>query len=90
MASVIIDAVLDDMTIRVIASADVALERANDLSALGWTVDIRDEDGALLSGPGEDDLAGAGDADPVVVVPEDAELPPLPTGLDPDSLRETG
>jgi hypothetical protein len=87
---VILDAVLEDMTVRVIASAEVASERARDLLALGWAVEIRDEDGNLLEGAVAPPPSPPGEEEAPTVLPEDADLPSLPSGPDPTSLREAG
>jgi hypothetical protein len=43
--SVILTARFQDLSIRALASYDVATERARDLCRLGWDVDLTDEAG---------------------------------------------
>lgn len=88
MGSVVLEATLDDMAVRVLAPLEVALERAGDLTELGWTVQIRDEAGDLIVPSGAARPPAA--TEPPGLIPDDADLPSAPGGPDAGVLRETG
>ena len=90
--TVILVATFEDVSVRVITSLAVAIERALDLARLGWDVEIHDESGRPIDLSDEDGT--------VVTIPDSEPVPDgghiaadvssSPPGVDPSPLSRAG
>jgi hypothetical protein len=89
----VLEATYEDLSVRVLASLDVARERARDLTAQGWEVEIRDEAGRLFDPSAEPATSPAPEpaaTGTLEILTGDDDFPAPPPDLDPTVLRETG